>query len=196
VLVGAREHADEVLVRRAVQARKGQHVVVAHRRRPRAQRTTRTVLTTGCSELTWLRTKVVNSAGVPGVVVTPSSSRRFLLSGRASTSWVAALRRATPSAGIFAGPVRPKKLSRTRRPWLLSTTVGTSGASGGRGAEVTASGLICPVLKNGTKAVMTSMPTGITPEIRSVVIGAPPRQGTCVILLPRSRPTISPAIAA
>jgi hypothetical protein len=97
------------------------------------------------------------------------------MSGIASTSLVAALRRATTSAGIFAGPVRPKKLSRTRRPWPVSTTVGTSGASGERCDEVTASGLIWPVLKNGTKAVMTSMPTGITPEIRSVVIGAPPR---------------------
>ena len=56
-----------------------------------------------------------------------------------------------------------------------STTVGTSGTSGERCAEVTASGTSWPLLKYGTKAVMTSMPTGITPAIRSVVIGAPPR---------------------
>ena len=91
------------------------------------------------------------------------------------------------SAGIFAGPERPKKLSSTSLPWPDSTTVGTSGASGERCADVTASGLIWPLLKNGTKAVMTSMPTGITPEIRSVVIGAPPRYGTCVILMPMAR---------
>ena len=44
------------------------------------------------------------------------------------------------SAGIFAGPVRPKKLSSTSRAWPASTTVGTSGASGERCDEVTASG--------------------------------------------------------
>jgi hypothetical protein len=70
VLVGAGEQRDEVLVRRAVQARQGQHVV-AHRRGSRAQRVTRTVFTTGCSATTWLRTNAVKSAGVPA-----SSSRR------------------------------------------------------------------------------------------------------------------------
>jgi len=36
------------------------------------QSVTRTVRTTGCSAPTWLRTKAVKSAGVPGDVVTPS----------------------------------------------------------------------------------------------------------------------------
>jgi hypothetical protein len=39
---------------------------------------------------------------------------------------------------------------------------------------VTASALIWPLLTIGTNAVMTSMPRGIWPAIRSVVIGAPP----------------------
>jgi hypothetical protein len=59
---------------------------------------------------------------------------------------------------------------------------------------VTASPLIWPVLTIGTKAVMTSMPSGIWPAIRSVVIGAPPRYGTCVIWIFITALVISPTM--
>ena len=88
---------------------------------------------------------------------------------------MAVLRRATTSGCILAGPLRPKKLSSTSFGKPASTMVGTSGTSGERLAEVMASGLIWPLLKYGTKAVTTSMPIGINPPIRSVVMGAPPR---------------------
>ena len=49
---------------------------------------------------------------------------------------------------------------------------------------MTASGTSCPLLKNAMYEVMTSIATGITPLIKSVVIGAPPRYGTCTRLTP------------
>ena len=45
----------------------------------------------------------------------------------------------------------------------------------GLAVEVTATGTSCPLLKNGMYEVITSIATGITPLIKSVVIGAPPR---------------------
>lgn len=54
-------------------------------------------------------------------------------------------------------------------------TVGTSGSRGERCRVVTASARIWPERMVGTKALSTSMPSGIVPAIRSVVMGAPPR---------------------
>ena len=93
----------------------------------------------------------------------------------ASTSLHTVLSRATLSAGTLAGPDRPKKFSSTSLGCFSSTTVGASGISGDRTLDVTASGSSWPLLENSTYDVITSMPTGITPANRTVVMGAPPR---------------------
>ena len=72
--------------------------------------------------------------------------------------------------------------------------MGTSGSSGDRVRVVTARARIWPALTIGTKAVMTSMPTGICPAIRSVVIGAPPLYGMCVIWIFIAALVISPTM--
>ena len=85
-------------------------------------------------------------------------------------------------------------MSSTSLRWPVSTTLGTSGASGERFAEVTASGTIWPLLKYCTNAVITSMPTGTMPAMRSVVIGAPPLYGMCVMSIFSSCFAISPTM--
>jgi hypothetical protein len=112
---------------------------------------TRTVFTTGASVLTWLRTKPANSAGVPRVAVTPSSSRRFLTSGWASPRWWRPLMRWTISEASSPAP-------RGRR--VVEHELGVAELADGRhvrgerralcGGHRRA-GRIWPVLKKGTK---------------------------------------------
>ena len=71
----------------------------------------------------------------------------FLISALCKISLQAALSLVTTSGGMLAGPFRPKKLLSTSLRQLNSTTLGTTGTSGERMLEVTATGTSCPLLK-------------------------------------------------
>ena len=84
-----------------------------------------------------------NCSGVLGTGSAINCAKRVFVSGACKADTNAALSRDTTSRGVPAGAIRPHQVS-ISKPGSVSAMVGTSGSSGLRTDDVTASGSSLP----------------------------------------------------
>ena len=92
------------------------------------------------------------------------------------------LSRATKAGGVAAGATRPDQPAAAKPGATVSATVGTSGSSFERWAEVMASTRARPPFTWPSAAARESIISGTFPAGRSAMAGPLPRYGTCCAL--------------
>src|SRR6266516_4891083 len=125
--------------------------------------------------------KAASSAGVEPFGVAPSSSNRDLTGAWASAALVSALILAMTSCGVLAGTKKPNHENTSKPGKPDSAMVGRSGTTATRSLVVTASPRKLPAFTCSSTVGMLSKMTSTRPGIRSLIAGAPPRYGMCVI---------------
>src|SRR5205085_12463730 len=141
---------------------------------------------------TSVTTKASNSFAVKTSGVVATSASRAFRAGLASPAFSSWFSLSMISGGVPRVVPTPAQ-ALASYPGILSLMLGTPGNMLERAPQMP-SARNAPDWTGGRDVVETSMPTCTCPPMRSVIIGAPPRYGTWIILTPAIILNSSPAI--